>query len=40
MCYETSFTKFYESGVIGIFPEVDSKIIHIIQEIDQRAMIG
>ena len=40
MLYETPFTKFHESGVSGIFPEVDSKIIHIIQETNQRAMVG
>lgn len=27
MCYETSCIKFHKSGVSGIFPEVDSKII-------------
>lgn len=40
MLYETPFTKFHKSGVSGIFPEVDSKIIHIIQETNQRAMVG
>lgn len=40
MLYESPFTKYHESGVSGIFPEAAPKIIQIIQETNQRAMVG
>ena len=40
MLYERPFTNFHESGISGVFPTIDSKIIQIIQETNQRAMIG
>jgi len=40
MLYEAPFTKFHESGVSGVFPDKDAKIINIIRETNQRALLG
>lgn len=40
MLYEPPFTKFHEQGVSGVFPGNDAKIINIIREVNQRAMVG
>ena len=40
MLYEAPFTKFHESGVSGVFPDNDAKIISIIRDTNQRAMLG
>jgi type I restriction enzyme, R subunit len=40
MLYESPFTKYHESGVSGIFPEAAPKIIQMIKETNQRAMVG
>lgn len=40
MLYDTPFTKFHEQGVSGVFPGNDAKIINIIREVNQRAMVG
>jgi type I restriction enzyme R subunit len=40
MLYEPPFTKFHEQGVSSVFPENDTKIINIIRETNQRAMVG
>ena len=39
MLYESPFTKFHEQGLSGIFHGNDAKIISIIREVNQRAMV-
>ncbi len=40
MLFEPPFTKFHESGVSGVFPTNDQKIIQIIEETNRKAMVG
>jgi type I restriction enzyme, R subunit len=40
MLFEQPFTKFHESGIGGVFPMNAEKLISIIEETNQRAMVG
>lgn len=40
MLFEPPFTRFHESGVSGVFPLNDKKIIQIIEETNRKAMVG
>ena len=40
MLYEAPFTKYHVSGINGVFPDNATKIITIIKEINNRALLG
>lgn len=40
MLFERPFTKFHESGIVGVFPANADKVMNIIEETNNRAKVG